>query len=121
MRMLANAIDLIPTIFEWMIAATLLIFTPMAIFRRSRHIAAAAFMIETPIFAFLLWASSAVVVYIDWGLWPVILSTLGVGIGTVITAAFFTITTGTWPEIIGLAIMVVVTVGSGIVAVSLKT
>lgn len=116
---LAKAIDLIPTIFEWMNAVTLLIFAPMAIFRRSRHIAATAFMIATPIFAFLLWASSAVTVYAYQGLWPVIFSTLGLGVGTVISATVSIITSGTKQELLGLAIMIVVTGGSGFAAFTL--
>jgi hypothetical protein len=114
-----NAIDLIPTIFEWMVAIALLIFAPLAIFRRSRRIAAAGFMIEAPIFSFLLWVSSAVTVYAYWGLAPVILSTLGFGFGTVIVAVVLTLIRGAWMELIGFAIMIFVTVGSVIAAIAL--
>jgi hypothetical protein len=119
MQVLANGIDLIPTIFEWMVAIALLIFAPLAIFRRSRHIAAVGFMIETPIFSLLLWGSSAVTVYAYWGLAPVILSTLGFGVGTVITAAILILISGTWTGLIGLTIMILATVGSAISAIAL--
>ena len=119
MQVFANAIDLIPTLFEWMVAIALLIFAPLAIFRRSRHIAATGLMIEAPIFAFLLWVSSAVTVYAYWGLAPVILSTLGLGVGTVITAVVLILIRGAWTELFGLAIMIFVTVGSAIAATAL--
>jgi hypothetical protein len=119
MGRLAGAIDLIPTLFELMMAGALLILAPMAVFRRTRHLAGIGFMIATPVFAFLLWAAAAMSVYVYWGLAPVILSTLGFGLGTVVTAAILIIMSGTGTELLGLSGMIVVTIISGIVAVAL--
>ena len=77
-------------------------------------------MIEAPIFSFLLWVSSAMTVYAYWGIAPVILSTLGFGVGTVLTAVVLILISGAWKELIGLAIMIFVTVGSAIAAIALS-
>jgi hypothetical protein len=121
MQILATAIDLIPTTFEWMVAIALLVFAPMAIFRRSRPIAAAAFMIMTPIFAVLLWVSSAVTVYAYSSLASLIVSTLFMAIGTVGLAVILIIAQGTGTELIGLTIMILTVVGSAIIAIALKS
>jgi hypothetical protein len=113
---LVTALDLIPTVFEWMVAAALLVFAPMAIFRRSRAIAAVAFMIMAPIFSVLLWVSSAVIVYAYWGLAALIVSALFMGVGTVGLAAILTIARGTGTELVGLVLMILAAVGSGIAA-----
>jgi len=113
---LAAAINLIPTIFEWMLAAAILVFVPMAIFRRSRAIAGIAFMAMIPVFSVLLWVSSAVCVYAYSGLAALIASVLFVGIGTIGLAVILTVFQGTWEELIGLAIMISAVVGSGIAA-----
>src|SRR5260370_25850911 len=116
---IATAADWTPDIFEWMAALGLFVFAPLALFRRCRPLAAMGFMIETPIFAILLWFSSAIVVYAHWGLPPVILSTLGLGVSTVILAAFVTLEYGPISDLLGLGVMVVVTIGAGVAAIAL--
>lgn len=102
-----------------MVLAGVFVFTPLAVIRRTRRIAAVAFMIATPIFALMLWFSSAFAVYEYWGLAAVIVSTLGLGVGTVLLAFVEIILKGTGAELIGMILMTAVTVASGIAAVLL--
>ena len=110
---LATVLDFIPTIFNWMIALGLFVLAPMTIFHRTRRFAALGFMIEAPIFALLLWISSAFQVYAYWGLATLIVSLFGFWIpGTVIACVIATVMHGTGTELFGLMIMIVATISS---------
>jgi hypothetical protein len=119
LRVIAIINDWVPVIFEWLTLLGVFVFAPLACFRRCRIVAAAAFMIAAPLCSILLWFSSAVTVYGYFGLSAVILSTLGIGIGTVVLAIVAIVMRGTGVELLGIGIMIAVTAGFAIAAVTL--
>lgn len=107
------SVNAIPRVFEWSAVGTVFGLAPLAILRRTRAVSAIGLIVATVLFSLILWASSALTVYVHWGLSALLFSILVAGIGVVPAAYLAVFTNGTQHEFIGLMAMTFMVVVSG--------
>lgn len=101
-----------PLIFWGLVIINLGVILPLGIFKRTRSISGLGLAYSSYFFGAILWLWSLVVVYITWGIIPVIIGLFIAGIGIVPIAAFVFIVNGEWSELFWITILFIITFGS---------
>jgi hypothetical protein len=91
---------------------TVLIFLPLAFFRRTRGFAGASTYFTSYVFGLTLWVWSLLLSYTLWGIGGVIVGLFLAGIGVVPVAMLASLFNGLWPTLGELVLLTIVTFGS---------
>lgn len=91
---------------------TILIFLPLALFRRTRGFAGTSTYFASYVFGLTLWVLGLLVSYTLWGVFGVLAGLLLGGIGVVPIAMLACLFNGLWPTLGELALLAAITFGS---------
>lgn len=100
---------LIATLAFWV---TVLIFLPLAIFRRTRVFAGMSTYFASYVFGLTLWFWSLLLTYSLWGIGGVVVGLFIMGIGVVPIAMLASLFNGLWSTLGQLVLLTVITLGS---------
>jgi len=106
-------------VMQWLINAAslvlvldLIIFLPLAIFRRLRPLVGLALYISSYLFGLVTWFLGLLLTYTLWGLAATVVGLVLAGVGVVVMGILATLFKGMWPELMWLIIYLVVTFGT---------
>lgn len=91
-------LPLLSIIMGWVFWICLLVFTPLAFFRKSMRFAGVGLFLASYVFGALLWTGSLVFTYTLWGMLAVFLGLFLLGIGVVPFALLATLFKGMWAD-----------------------
>lgn len=89
----------------------LILFFPLALIYKTKNIGAVALMISSYIFGFVLWGTSTILVWYNWGLIWVIVGIFFAGVGVAPMAVALCLFRGYWPTLILLLMLALLTFG----------
>ena len=95
---------------------SILILLPMAVFKKTRIISAVGFLIVSYIFGLVTWMWSVLIVVVTWGFLGLFIGLLLGGVGAIPVAIIASVFIGEWSTFGGLILMVIITLGTGILA-----
>jgi hypothetical protein len=105
------ALEWAPSIFGAILLICIVILLPLAIIPASRGFAGNGFYVASYIFGIILWVLAMAFVYIEWGLFAVIIGLVLAGVGVVPIAILATIVEGQWGVLANLAMLLALTYG----------
>lgn len=118
--MVVELINAIPTAFELLFFVAVFVLLPMAIFSSTRPAAVGGLIVTAALSSLLLLLASGMQVFSAWGLPGVIYAALFFGLGLVPAAFAAALFHGTASELIGLSLMLLLPVCSGLGAILIK-
>lgn len=114
----------LPTLisFSWIIFyINLLLFLPLALFRKTTSFATSAMFISSYVFGLTLWFLGLIFTYYIWGFLGILIGLGLFGVGVVFTGILSTLFAGEMASCIVLIVLLVVTYGLRVLAVYLST
>lgn len=102
--------------FFWTLISCLFVLGPTALFRGTRGFAVAGLLIASYVFGFILWVWSFLLTLKLWGMFAVIVGLILVGVGIVPVALLAVLFHADWPSLVDMAILIVATFGSRMLA-----
>jgi len=105
------ALEWAPAVFGIAFSICLLLLLPLAIIPATRGLSGNGFYLASYVFGVILWILSMAFVYIEWGLFPVIIGLILGGIGVVPIAILASIFEGQWAVLGNLTVLIVLTIG----------
>jgi hypothetical protein len=103
------ALEFLPTVFGWSITISLLVLTPLALIPASRGISGNGFVIVSYAFSLVLWLFSMAYIYLEWGLFPLLIGLAMGGVGVVPTAFVLSIFDAAWGVLGNTFILIIMT------------
>lgn len=107
----AKILPALPIFAEIVLAADILIFLPLAIFRRTQRLAGDGLFVSSYAFGVTLWIWAFLLAYTIWGALAVIIGIFLVGVGVVPIAMLATAFTGQWGNLGILVSLLLITFG----------
>lgn len=101
------------------LAVDLLLLLPLAVVRVLRPWSAGLILLSSFLFGLITWFLGLVLTYTLWGLGAVILGLFFLGVGVVPFALLATLFKGMWSEFFTVAVLLILTFGSRLVAIAL--
>ena len=106
-----------PTAFEITVAVSLFVLGPLALIPPTRDLSALGYMIASFAFGAIMWIWGMAFTYTVWGLFVVIVGLVIFGVGVVPVAMLAALVHADWGDLIGFAIMAVLTYGCRMLAI----
>ncbi|WP_337661104.1 hypothetical protein [Erythrobacter sp. Alg231-14] len=105
------ALEWASSLFGIAFLTCLLVFLPLSIIPRTRGFSGNGLYLTSYLFGAILWVLSMAFVYLEWGLFPVILGLILGGVGVVPIAMIATIVEGQWAILGNLVVLIGLTIG----------
>ncbi|TRD11710.1 hypothetical protein FGU71_07425 [Erythrobacter insulae] len=105
------ALEWAPSIFGVAFAICLLVFLPLSAIGSTRGFAGNGFYLASYLFGLVLWVLAMAFVYIEWGLFAVIIGLVLGGIGVVPIAILAAILEAQWTVLGNIAVLIALTIG----------